>query len=255
MNKKVLLSAASCIGVVSTGYLTYKATRAADLKLDKEGALREDWKYRFGKTWGYFIPAILGGGGTIASVLLTQKITSKEIAAIGASAAMSTEMLRRYENKTRELLGDDQLHDIQRAIAEDEKRGITRCIAPPIGANSMFVNVNDKGEEGDDLFFDIFTKKWFRSSKEAVRIAEYHLNRNFILGAGASLENFYDFLGYKLTDAERKNYRYLGWGQDYIDDGFCWIDFGHQDAVSEETGEKYTILSYSVAPESLLIDE
>lgn len=253
-SKNLLLTCASCFSALATGYFTYKATRMADLKLEEEGALRDDWKYRFKRTWAFYIPALLGGGVTIASLIMNQDSNNKVINAIGGSAALSSDMLRKYEDKTRELFGENGLRDIQRSIAEDEARGIVRAKIQSISASDMFVSICDKAEEGDRLFLDIYTNCWFRTSKEAVRIAEYHLNRNFILGAGACLEDFYDFLGIELTKKQREQYKYLGWGENFIDDGFYWIDFSHQDAVTDD-GEEYTILAYSVAPESLMVEE
>lgn len=253
MNKGLLLTAASCAGTVATGYLTYKATRLADLKLDEEGALHEDWKYRFKKTYGYFIPALLGGGVTMASILLNQKVNTKAIAAVASGAAMSTDMLRRYENKTRELLGEDKLIDIQKAIAEDEIRGIRHAKVQSITTTTLYSASSETYEKGDHLFYDIYTRVWFRSSKEAVRMAEYHFNRNFVLGAGASLEDLYDFLGVELSKEDREKYRYLGWGDEYIDDGFFWIDFEHQEDVAEN-GEEFTVIAYSIAPDNLMVN-
>lgn len=251
-NRK-LLTSVSCVGVAVTGYLTYKATRMADLKLEEEGALRDDWKYRFRKTYGYFVPALLGGGITLASILMNQKVSTKAITAVTGGAVMATDMLRRYEDKTRELLGEDKFIDIQKAIAEDEIRGIKHAKIQPISAMSDLVSVCDEAEPGDHLFYDIYTNTWFRSSKEAVRVAEYHFNRNFVLGAGASLEDFYDFLGIELSKEDRERYRYLGWGDEYMDDGFCWIDFNHQDSKTED-GEEYTIVAYTIAPDSLMVE-
>lgn len=253
-SKNLLLTGASCIGALATGYFTYKATRMADLKLEEEGALRDDWQYRFKRTWQYYVPALLGCGVTVASIIMNQKSNNKVVYAAAGSAVMSGEMLRKYEEKTRELFGEIGLKDIQKGIAEDEARGIVRAKIQPISANDMFVSICDKADEGDRLFLDIYTNCWFRTSKEAVRIAEYHLNRNFVLGAGACLEDFYDFLGIELTKKQREQYKYLGWGENFIDDGFYWIDFSHQDAVTDD-GEEYTILAYSVAPESLMAEE
>lgn len=251
MNKRLMLTAASCVGTVATGYLTYKATRLSDLKLDEEGLLREDWKVRFRKTYGYFLPALLGGGVTMASILMNQKVGTKTIAAITGGAAMTTDLLRRYEDKTRELLGEDKLIDIQKAIAEDEAKGIRHAKVEPITTTTLYSASSEKPEEGNHLFYDIFTRTWFRSSMEAVRMAEYHFNRNFVLGCIASLEDLYDFFGVELSKEEREKYRYLGWGSNYMDDGFVWIDFEHYDDVTAD-GEEFTIIAYAIAPENLM---
>ena len=252
--KHNLLTAVACLGVAATGYFTYKATRKADIKLEETGALNDSTKERFKETWPLYIPAVVSGVGSVAAILIGHRITSKGITIMASGAALSADMLRKYEAKTRELLGDEKLNDICRAIAEDEANGVVQTVAPPISGAGLFDTFSDKPEEGKDLFFDIYTNKWFRASKEAVRVAEYHLNRNFCLGCSVSLEDFYDFLGYQLDETDRQAYRYLGWGQNYQDDGFLWIDFNHQKEVNLN-GEEYTILGYCVAPENLLDEE
>ena len=53
-----------------------------------------------------------------------------------------------------------------------------------------------------------------------VMAAEYHLNRNFIIAGGVTLNMLYDFLGLPQT----KEGEELGWS---LCDGYCWIDFEH----------------------------
>ena len=74
------------------------------------------------------------------------------------------------------------------------------------------------------LFYDSFSKRYFQSTIEQVIQAEYHLNRNFVLGGYVTLNQFYEFLGI----AQLKETEELGWA---IEDEFYWIDFNHSKKV------------------------
>ncbi len=80
---------------------------------------------------------------------------------------------------------------------------------------------------GDEsLFFEKLCGRYFWKREIDVILAEYHLNRNFILRGECSLNEFYDFLGLPQTKQGSR----LGWsvysGQAFY--GYCWIDFSHK---------------------------
>ena len=65
-------------------------------------------------------------------------------------------------------------------------------------------------------------------------MAEYNLNRNYILRGCASLNEFYEFLG-----LEPKDYGdVLGWT---VYEEIFWIDFNHRKAIIEDDLECYII--------------
>lgn len=45
------------------------------------------------------------------------------------------------------------------------------------------------------LFYDGYSQRYFESKISQVLQAEYHLNRNFAIGADVTLNDFYLFLG------------------------------------------------------------
>ena len=70
-------------------------------------------------------------------------------------------------------------------------------------------------------FYDYISDRHFESTLSKVIAAEYHLNRNFVLGAFVTLNDFYELLGLSPTEHGAN----VGW---YLDDGIYWIDFDHQ---------------------------
>lgn len=245
MNNKTvrtLLTGLSCAGVVATMICTRQCSIKADEIRRKEKLV--DPKTIVKRTSPYYIPAIICGGGTIAFILLNQYLTAKYVAAIVSAAGASTRFFHEFETKAREMLGDMKVDEIHRAIAEDHEKGIVNAAVPQLYAPGLLSCVADPKIEGNLLFYDEFTDIWFRSSFAAVKNAEYHLNRNFVLGADISLEEFYDFLGVGLP----KEFRELRWGDVLLADGICWLDFHHLDAFSKDKNEHYIIIRYDYDP-------
>lgn len=100
-------------------------------------------------------------------------------------------------------------------IIKSDWRGIT---APSLAQNTsldlMYI------PEEQVIFYDVMSKRYFTTTYSQVLQAEYHLNRNFVLGGAISIGQWYEFLG--LT-AKEEDY-FVGWTS-Y--DGYYWIDFDH----------------------------
>ena len=77
--------------------------------------------------------------------------------------------------------------------------------------------------------------------------AEYHLNRNYALGAEIPLNMFYEFLGIDNVDSGD----YIGWGWGLAEDGICWIDFNHT-KVTNKDGSVYYRIDPLFSPSPLL---
>ena len=228
--KNYVLSGVSCAGVVATMIFTHKSTIKAE-RSDKKSII-------------HYIPALTCGGATVASILLNQHLTNKYVAGLIGTAGVSGRLFREFEANARKMFGDTKVDEIHRQIAKDHENGITYAIVPELSAPGLMTSVPDPKVKGDLLFYDEFTDIWFRSSFAAVKNAEYHLNRNFVLGADISLEEFYEFLGVELPE----QYHGFCWGDYLIEDGITWLDFHHYDAYSQEKDENYIIIRYDYEP-------
>lgn len=240
--RSLLLTGASCLGVAATMIFTRQCSIKAD-------AVRRERKLITAKdivkqTGLHYIPALLCGGGTIALILLNQRMTAAYVASVVSAAGTSGRLFREFEAKTRDILGDMKVDEIHRSIAKDHEDGIVHAAVPELSAQGLISSIPDPKVEGNLLFYDEFTDIWFRSSFAAVRNAEYHLNRNFSLGADISLDEFYEFLGVELPP----EYRGLTWGECLLADGIPWLDFHHYDSFSKEKNEQYFILRYDYDP-------
>lgn len=201
------------------------------------------------QTWKYYIPVVATTGLTITTIILNHKLSGKEIAAILGSAGLSTKLLNEYKQKIKEIAGDEAYDDINRAIAKDHEDGIIHAVTPCIDICDAVQCHQDVPQEGNELFYDMYSETWFRSSMEAVRAAEYHLNRNHSLGGCVPAQMFYEFLGLPIDLVDDN----VGWGFQLMEDGIYWIDFEHTLSKTED-GEEYTIISFTWNP-YVLTDE
>ena len=226
---------AEIIGVAATAAVASFCTAKAIKKKKKL-----DWKV--------YIPTFAVAGATIAVIVFNKHLNKKQMASIISAGGMSAKLLDEYTAKTKELIGEEKYQEITKAIAKDHEDGIPYAVVPAIDACGLLNYNEDIDFSGEELFYDILGNKWFRSSMSAVRMAEYHLNRNHTLSGCVPLSMFYEFLGVPFDEADTK----VGWGFKQMEESdLYWIDFEHTKAIKEDTGEEYTIIAFSYAPEPL----
>lgn len=101
---------------------------------------------------------------------------------------------------------------------------------PPITATGGFSNSSLEFEDANEeqrLFYDSFSKRYFQATISQVLQAEYHINRNMVLGAFVTLNDFYDFLG--ISHVEGGDV--IGW---LLSDSMYWIDFDNSKAMVDD---------------------
>lgn len=91
------------------------------------------------------------------------------------------------------------------------------------------------------LWYEEYSKRFFRASLEQVLAAEYHVNRNYILGGLNVLNDLYSLLGLEETDFGEE----MGWAP--TDEGEFWIEFNHRKAKLDD-GTVFYILEMPFEP-------
>jgi len=173
----------------------------------------------------YYLPSVIIASGTIACIISAHNHNSKMQKSLTSAYLVLDGMYKEYQNSAKELYGDDADHDIKRQIAIGHYEDIV-----------LF--------EGETLFHDEYSGRFFKSTMDDVKEAEYHLNRNFALRGYCELNEFYEFLGLETTDYGHT----IGWSQEAgFDYGYYWIDFKHSLEVTDDGIEFYTI-SYPFMP-------
>ena len=99
--------------------------------------------------------------------------------------------------------------------------------------------------DGDELYYDEFSGRWFKSTKQEIDMAEQFINEVFNTSGYCELSVYYDQLG--LNEVEYGNL--LGWSQHmgHSTYGYTWIHIKYEDKVSE-CGIPYTSISFPFRP-------
>lgn len=259
-----VLSVASGVGTVGTAYLTYKGTKKANKILLELETAPENWKEELKYTYKCYIPAFVSGALTLVCIGVNHKDNMKMITGLASAAAIPAGLLREYEAKAREMIGDDAVEKIKEAVAQDHLKQIPKAEPPVINMVSTFDRYEDSPEGGDMIFYDELFMTEFRSSLDAVRAGIFHLNRNNQLGAYPSLGMLYDFWGVKKTPVKDPE-KYV-WDADWMIGEYetTWIDIMLTKSIREvkmKNGdtfqEEYYRISYPIMPvyEDFIHDE
>ena len=181
INPTTALTAMGVAGVVTTAYLTGRASfKAAQLLSDEspEMSLKDKVK----EVWPLYIPAVSVGATTITSIVMANHAASKKVAALAVASGISDRALQEYKAKVVEKIGERKEMGIRDEIAQD------RVAKAPL-TNEVLVIA-----DGDVLCFDMMTGRYFKSSMEKIRV-ENKINYELVNHMYTSLSSFYDEIG------------------------------------------------------------
>lgn len=221
-NSATILTVAAAAGVITTSVLSAKAAIKASRVLahkEEEKGEKLTLEETISAVWTIYIPPIVAGGSTIACVFGANILNQRQQASLASAYALVDSSYKEYKAKLKELYGEEAHNNIVDAIAAEE------CDEVHISAGGLTSAYTQEIESDAEprLFYDEYSGRYFETTIEKVLLAEYHLNRNYILRGFARLNEFYEFLGLEPTDYGET----VGWdicGETY------WIDFNHRKA-------------------------
>lgn len=236
-----ILTGIASVGVIGTTILAIKATpKVYDILEESKKEDAETNKfYVTTAVLKEYIPTILVGTGTILCIIGANVINKRQQASLMSAYMLLDKSYDQYKNKLIELYGKETHDNILDSIAVEESE-YTDIFNPTLTDMSHSLSVQDLNNK-EYLFYDEYSKRYFRSTFEQVLIAEYNLNRNFVLRGFATLHEYFDFLG---LDG-RKGDEDIGWA--ICDEGIYWIDFNHRPAYLED-GSRYISISMPFGP-------
>ena len=104
--------------------------------------------------------------------------------------------------------------------------------------NEHYICWNKQTVPGKELmFYEPYSKIYFRAQERDVILAEYHLNRKFAMGGGTA---YVDDLLYFLGIAPNSRTKDLGWTAEH---GYYWIDIKHA-FIGKRNGEDCYEIEY-----------
>ena len=207
-NLPTIISIVSCIGVVITAIVASKNTVKAEAK---ESTPEKAMCY---------IPTVAVASVTIIGIISSDHISRKRWASLAAMCALAEHKLIQYQNKVKEHCGEETHKQIMDEITKEE------CNPEKIWSAGFLSPISlNPGELSDPeavrTFFDHYSQRCFESTMASVLEAEYHLNRNYVLGGEIGVNEFYRFLGIsELPEVDNRYWSYEG--------GMYWIDFNHR---------------------------
>ncbi len=190
-NKSVLLTAVGVAGVISSNVLTARATfKAAEMIAYEENLLYPEkdepefleFREKVKLVWQEFIPPVGVGGFTIAAIIAANRIDAQKAAGLAAAYSLSEKAFTEYREKVVEKIGENKERAVRDEVAQDK---VSR---DPV--TEVIITGN-----GDYLFKDGLSGRYFESSIEKVRRAENDVNFEIAHHMYDSLSHFYELIG------------------------------------------------------------
>jgi hypothetical protein len=207
-NSPGILTGLAVAGTVATAYLTGRASfKAAQILDDHETRVIRDHeepltaKEKVYYTWKLFIPGTAVGTGTIAAIILANRIGARRAAALLAAYAISERAYEEYKDKIIEKIGERKESAYRDEIAQD------RVTKYPPPSDLLWDE-----ETNSVLCCDLFTGRYFFSDMESLRRAENDINYMINSSYYASLTDFYERVGLEKTSMSDD----FGWNADKL---------------------------------------
>ena len=224
-------------GFITTTVLAIKATpkaldliaRADDEKFDNGHGEHLTKVEVIKVAWKPYIPAAVTGIVSIACVIGANSVNARRNAALATAYQLSTAALSEYKDKVIETIGEKKEQSIREKISKD------RVEHNPVNNSSVYVTGN-----GESLFLEPISKRYFKSDIERIRGVVNTLNENMYGDpfGQISLSDFYDEIGLERTDISND----LGW---CIDSGSIKLEFH---PVMSDDGKPCLALYYITPP-------
>lgn len=235
-----ILTGIGIAGMVTSTILAVRATPKAlnlideyeEFELDNERSATVTEKIKV--AWKPYIPSVVTGVASAACLIGASKVNLKRNAALATAYKLSETALTEYKEKVIETIGDKKERLIRDKIAEEKIK------------NNKIKNteVYHTGQ-GDTLFLEPLSGRYFKSNIDKIRRVETELNAAMLedpYNGGASLNDFYQAIGLSTTDLGD----ILGWS---IDKGRVKIEFSAQ-IIENDDGEEIPciVLDYKIPP-------
>ena len=220
-NASTILTCLGAAGVVTTAVMAVKATPKAMSLLDDAMEEKGDKLTTFEKVivaGPTYAPAVITGVATIACIFGSNVISKHQQATLMSAYALLDSSYRDYKNKVNELYGEEAGERVREEIAKDKYTGDEEVL-----------------DDNKELFFDFYSGRYFRSTKDAVMMSLYEANRRMIVDGYVGVNELYSLLGLE----EMPEYERLGWSDAMLSEMYWsqWIDFGLENVVIEEETE------------------
>ena len=162
-----ILTAVGTVGLIVSGIMAVNQTpRAMDIlqRHEDEKDLDEELttKEKFQDCWKVYLPSVALAASSVACIIFARRIDAKRMAAWAAAYQMSENALIRLQDSIKDEFGERKLKKIE------DNADLRIMEEHPINPDEIISTGN-----GDDLFCDYYSGRYFRSNPEAIK-AQYN---------------------------------------------------------------------------------
>lgn len=130
--------------------------------------------------WKCYIPTIVVGGTSIACLIGANSVHTKRHTALAAAYSMSEAVLKEYQAKVVDTIGEKKEREVKDAIAKD------KIEKDPVSKHEVVFT-----GKGDTLFYDVISGRYFKSDIDLVKKSINELNRRMRDEMYISLNEYY----------------------------------------------------------------
>lgn len=204
-----ILTGIGIAGMITTTVLAVRATPKALRLIEekkKEEIVDKLPPVEVVKTcWKCYIPAAVTGVASVACLIGASSVHIRRNAALATAYKLSETALTEYREQVVETIGEKKEQVIREKVSQKQ------IDKNPVNTNEIYIT-----GEGDTLFLDPLSQRYFKSDIERIRKIENVLNKQMIhdIIGTASLNDFYDELNLDRTDIGD----ILGWNTEHLID-------------------------------------
>lgn len=236
-NASTILTCVGVVGVVGTAVLTAKAAPKAlkaveDAKEEKGDDLTVPEVIK--AVAPAYIPVVVVGIATVTCIVGANMLNKRQQASLASAYALLDTSYKEYKKKVTDLYGEEVDNHIKAEIAKD-KYELTDILP----------------EEGNRLFYDEYSGRYFETTDAKVKKAEYMVNRHLQTKGYACVNDFYKELGMEMLYGGFD----VGWAPEFLKEHAwqSWLDFNHQTTVLDD-GLEVCIISFYTDPITNFLD-
>jgi hypothetical protein len=219
------------VGLIATTVTAVKATPKAVMLLEeaKKEKGEDLTKLEIVQTAGpVYIPSVVLGVSTLACMFGANILNKRGQASLMSGYALVDRAYKDYKNKVDELYGEEAGGLVRAGIAKDKYE------EAPIEVH-----------EGNRLYYDFYSGRYFEATPAFVKNAEYELNRKLVMDDCAYMNEWY----YLLDMEPLEHGNSFGWSTCANSEMYwqTWVDFHHEKVVMDD-GLECIIISFMQEP-------
>lgn len=232
-----ILTGFGIAGMLTTTIMAVRATPKAIFIINEEecrrsklgGTDKVSSREMIVLTWQCYIPASVVGILSTTCLICASSVNSKRNTALATAYSISESVLKEYQEKVIETIGEKKEQSIRDEVAKDQ---MSRT---PVNNQNVIIT-----NKGDTLCFDVLSGRYFKNDIDKLRRVENDMYRKMLDERYVSLNDFYYEIGLEGIDVGNE----LGWN---IDDGPFELYF-----TSNLTpdGVPCVVVNYRVSPKN-----